>query len=260
MGNRATFYAERCVFSDRAVSALQIAETLVGRVGACWGNELRCHELARAVQGCLREAGHPRARVVDGRMGSIDHSWITLPDCSLQTGFNLPPILDVYVPGRLPQVQLIDASWLISADYVAGSERLDVRHDVVQRLAREMQSPASRAAQAMDLVSRYTVPGISAVLNVLSGRQALLLEILAAAEELRQRFGRESRLSLHTPDGESLVIVVDTRLDVAEAHDRMMRFLREWWWLRMSVVDRITVKLRLAQGTAAAADVLDDGI
>jgi transposase len=138
-------YAERNVFSRMAAGALKIADALVEGVGVGWGDALRCHELARAVQICLREAGYPRARIVDGRMGSIDHSWIVLPGCELQAGSDSAPILDVYAPGRLPQVQLIDASWVISADYVVGSERLDVRRDIVRQLVQEMTFSGRRA-------------------------------------------------------------------------------------------------------------------
>jgi hypothetical protein len=240
-------YAERNVFSRMAAGALKIADALVEGVGVGWGDALRCHELARAVQICLREAGYPRARIVDGRMGSIDHSWIVLPGCELQAGSDSAPILDVYAPGRLPQVQLIDASWVISADYVVGSERLDVRRDIVRQLVQEMTSstpPGSQVIQAVDLASRYAIPEMKDVLINLSNRPDLLREILAAADELRQRFGRETHLSLNAPDGERLVIVVDAPLEITEAHDRMMRFLREWWWIRVSVEDRITARLR----------------
>lgn len=244
------------VFSRRALDILRITEDLVGRIGDCWGNELRCHELARAVQGGLREAGHPRARVVDGRMGSIDHSWILLPGYELQAGSDRAPILDVYAPGRLPQVQLVDASWVISAEYVAGSERLDVRRDIVRVIMRKMAAlpsaaPAgSQAIHAVDLVTCYTVPDISDVLDKLSGRPDLLRVILAAADELQRRFDAP-RLTLHARDGARLQVVVDTTLEVAEAHDRMMRFLREWWWLRISVEDRITARLHLVQERAS---------
>lgn len=237
------------------MDVLQIAEALVTRIGDGWGNELRCHELARAVQGCLREAGYPRARVVDGRMGSIDHSWIVLPGYELPAGSDRSPILDVYAPGRLPQVQLIDASWTISADYVVGSERLDVQRDVVRSLMKEMkilpaEAPAgSRATHALDLAARYTVPDMDDVLDKLSGRQDLLRVILAAADELRKRFENTTPLVLNVQNGEHLTIVVETTLPVAEAHDRMMRFLREWWWIRVAVENRITARLRVLQDT-----------
>jgi len=68
----------------------------------------RCHEIVRAVY-MFMSLGDI-ARVVDGKCGLVDHSWIEL---DRQT------ILDVYTVGRLPVVQLlhVDVSSLIQSPY-----------------------------------------------------------------------------------------------------------------------------------------------
>lgn len=87
-------------------------------------SELRCHEVARVVHALLMQkfAGDQRlgpALVIDGYCNAIspqhiDHSWIEFKvnDASLA---GWPPaylvmILDVYVPGSLPQVRLMRAA------------------------------------------------------------------------------------------------------------------------------------------------------
>lgn len=57
------------------------------------GELIRCHEVA-AIVGELFGLG-----VQEGKYGAVDHSWLWLT-----TG----QILDPYVPGHLPQVQIID--------------------------------------------------------------------------------------------------------------------------------------------------------
>ena len=56
------------------------------------------HELARAIQIVTYGSGHTLV-VVDGKCGPIEHSWLCFSD---------GVILDPYVPGRMPAVQLID--------------------------------------------------------------------------------------------------------------------------------------------------------
>ena len=58
--------------------------------------------------------------VVDGHCGPIDHSWLR---CS-------GVILDVYAPGRLPAVQLVDPQ---VGGYRPGKPRDDVRQPIVDR-------------------------------------------------------------------------------------------------------------------------------
>jgi len=48
-------------------------------------------------------------------------------------------IIDVYVPGRLPQVQLIDPFPLLPPLYVSGEVRTDINHEIVKRAHDEMR-------------------------------------------------------------------------------------------------------------------------
>jgi hypothetical protein len=84
--------------------------------------ELRCHELARAV-GRLLKLEHQ-----DGRFGTREHSWLWV---------GKKTVLDVYVPGSLPQVQLItyynySLPWMKA--YVVGQGRSDIREKVITNL------------------------------------------------------------------------------------------------------------------------------
>ena len=113
-------YAERQCFRPQHVQILRLVEAHVARVFDAWGNELRCHEIARAVHLVL---GEPESiRVVDGKCGPIEHSWIVLPG---------GVILDPYVPGRMPAVQMIDP--LVGIAYRSGSCRDDVRDEIVRQ-------------------------------------------------------------------------------------------------------------------------------
>lgn len=122
-------YAERSCFLPSHIELLSRVEGLVARVSNTWGNELRCHELARAVQHVLKP--EYTFIVVDGRCGPIEHSW-------LQTAGGV--ILDAYVPGRLPAVQIVDP--LVGAAYRPGPDRQDIRQEIVDRLVSEMRSVA----------------------------------------------------------------------------------------------------------------------
>lgn len=120
-------YAEREVFAEDALAAVEIATAFVARVGNHWGNELRCHELARAVGRLLN------LEVVDGRYFAVEHTWL------LFRHGEGAHILDVYVPGRFPQVQLIHNHWATSAlRYVPGVRRDDIRKDIIEQLVKEM--------------------------------------------------------------------------------------------------------------------------
>jgi hypothetical protein len=63
---------------------------------------------------------------VDGHCGIVEHSWLR---CSV--------ILDVYAPGRLPAVQLVDP---LIGGYRPGKPRQDIRPPIVDRLVAEMRS------------------------------------------------------------------------------------------------------------------------
>lgn len=107
--------------------------------------EVRCHELARAVYDKLINSQRLTEAdlascvvlpsVVDGKWGAIDHSWITWATRRGQT------ILDPYVPGAMPMVQLLDASTITKRGevYVASHAwRTDIRQYEIKRLLREM--------------------------------------------------------------------------------------------------------------------------
>lgn len=121
-------YAEREVFHEDALAALDVASALVDRVGDHWGSELRCHELARAVGRTLG------LEIVDGKCHAVEHSWLLVHQG--EETF----VLDVYVPGRVPSVQLVHAShWALGLGYMPGERRDDIREDVVERLVEEMK-------------------------------------------------------------------------------------------------------------------------
>lgn len=107
------------------------------------GREIRCHELARAVaRELLRRAslGTPSIRVVDGRLGVIAHSWLELTAASKDQ-----TIMDVYTPGRVPQVQLIDKHPIITDCYKEDPTfaRLHISLKIVNQLCCLMQGPES---------------------------------------------------------------------------------------------------------------------
>lgn len=123
-------YAQTDVFSVRSIQAFTIATTAVERVNELvFAELLRCHELARATAAYLKHFGYT-VRVVDGKFGSCDHSWIVVAGGS---------ILDTYVPGSLPLVQLVDTDVsLLPKRYFEGKTRTDIRDDVVDELLRQM--------------------------------------------------------------------------------------------------------------------------
>ena len=90
------------------------------------GEWVRCHEVARVVATSLD------LQMTDGFYGMADHSWIWTSEIR---PFETPPnILDVYCPGRLPQVQLIHSSNYLPFEYRKGPARDDVRQDVIEYL------------------------------------------------------------------------------------------------------------------------------
>jgi hypothetical protein len=121
-------YAERACFRASHLLLLRRVEACIARVSDAWGNELRCHELARAIHLIVYEHEH-KLDVVDGHCGPVEHSWLRCSDGA---------ILDAYAPGRLPAVQLVDP--LAGTAYRPGSPRRDVRQPIVDRLVAEMRS------------------------------------------------------------------------------------------------------------------------
>lgn len=134
-------YAEREIFTDREMSLWCDACDLISRVSPKWGNELRCHELVRAahrVLAVLRFGGVPHeTAIVDGKLNAIEHSWLVVP-AQGPSGLSRMVILDVYCPGRVPQVQLIDNHFAVARGYEAGPARDDIKLDIVEKLVNEM--------------------------------------------------------------------------------------------------------------------------
>ena len=138
-------YAERVLFRPMHMRLLGEVQDRVARISSAWENELRCHELARAVWLVVygRRRKH-RLVVVDGKCGPIEHSWLCFLDSI---------ILDPYVPGRAPAVQLIDP---FVGSYRPGEPRHDIRHSIVNQLVIEMrggETSRTRRKKLMEISS-----------------------------------------------------------------------------------------------------------
>jgi hypothetical protein len=123
-------YAERVCFQPSHLRLLSRVEAYVALVSDSWGNELRCHELARAVQLAVNGSEH-KLVVIDGHCGPIEHSWLCCSD---------GVIVDAYTPGRLPAVQILDP-FVGERVYRPGPTRQDIRQEIVDRLVAEMRGP-----------------------------------------------------------------------------------------------------------------------
>lgn len=86
----------------------------------------RCHEVARTIGRCLD------LPVIDGKYGSVDHSWLLIE----HPATNTRKILDVYCVARLPMVQLIDPHQFAGhgALYRPTALRTDIRPKVVRAM------------------------------------------------------------------------------------------------------------------------------
>jgi hypothetical protein len=118
-------YAERKIFTRDQLALLAWASDRVSWISAKW-------ELARAVWqlwhvGIGAHNTGAAVIVIDGKYGPVEHSWLR---CHNGT------VLDVYVPGQLPSVQLVDS--MMSMKYVAGKPRTDIDQKIVQQLIKEM--------------------------------------------------------------------------------------------------------------------------
>lgn len=136
-------YAEREIFDPHALNVWRDASEAVKKISPDWGNELRCHELSRAVYRVLYDISFKNMKdggmilyFEDGLLYAIEHSWLVLrgirsdnPTCF---------ILDVYSPGRMPAVQLVHDHFSISRGYKRGELRYDVNWDIVDRITHEM--------------------------------------------------------------------------------------------------------------------------
>lgn len=90
------------------------------------GRLLRCHELARAVAFVFE------LEVVDGHRAYVEHSWCVTPTTALAV---FPRIIDVYVPGCLPSVQLVDTRSCLDL-YKPGDKRGDINDSEVTELCK----------------------------------------------------------------------------------------------------------------------------
>ncbi len=129
-----TPYAYTDIFHLKEIALFDAATSLVNNLpdGDQHGAVLRCHEVARVVGRILK------LPVQDGFYGYVEHSWCWThePRVELNARTNWPNILDPYVPGKLPCVQLVDTSPLLPHSGVAYRPGLSpvVREDVVEYL------------------------------------------------------------------------------------------------------------------------------
>jgi len=121
-------YSEYEVFSGKELAYFLAAQELIQLIPDDFmaeGWDLRCHEVTRAVGAQIG------LKVVDGKSGRVDHSWLLTVDNPRSN------ILDVYVVGRLPQVQLVDMKYIGPRHdlvYVPGKDRTDIDGAVVEKL------------------------------------------------------------------------------------------------------------------------------
>ncbi len=152
-------YAEREIFKPFELLIWEYAAMWVGLISNTYGNELRCHELARVIHWMIysdrglterlytidpkiqlwKGSGEPyTVEVVDGHLGIQEHTWIQLK--RPYGNFSKIFILDVYASGRQPQVQLIDLGAPGTRDYREGGRRVDVNHDLARRVIAEIEA------------------------------------------------------------------------------------------------------------------------
>lgn len=136
--------------------------------GEAW---VRCHELARAVGRVLD------LEVVDGSYGASDHSWLLLPRAGRPM-----LILDVYVPARIPQVQLACYWAGAPSTYRAGPARTDIREDVVEALVARMSKDLADLLRGASVNERL---------------RRLALDADGAAREFHELSVREQMQAMH---------------------------------------------------------------
>lgn len=111
-------------------AAIQVVESIIDPAEYMEADPLRCHEVARFVAQVLGTwlfpMCAPDAQVSDGHFGGVEHSWI-----ELRHGY----ILDVYVVGRLPMVQLVYTGILLCRDkYRPDTPRMDILQPIIDQL------------------------------------------------------------------------------------------------------------------------------
>lgn len=120
-------YSEAEAFTTNELELWRRATDLVAQLPAEFeGEPVRCHELARFV------GDRFGLEYQDGSFGFVEHTWLwTKPRKGREALWALPNILDVYVPGELPQVQLIHTSTALPMPYRFGPPRTDIRERVI---------------------------------------------------------------------------------------------------------------------------------
>jgi len=121
-------YSAHHIFTPDEIKVWRMATELVE--GLPENQELRCHELARAVALYLH-CERPQLLVCDGKFGLAEHSWLVVTTPGRHV------ILDVYTVASLPMVQLIDAGSLAVREarrYAEGTCRDDVNERAVRAL------------------------------------------------------------------------------------------------------------------------------
>lgn len=117
-------YAEAEIFSKEELNLRNTAARLISTIPDDFPvgkyEELRCHELARAMAQVL-DIGFS-----DGWYGMVNHSWCWTEKFEQDECRTLPNVLDVYAPGRIPQVQLISTSPHLPFEYRRGDLRDDI--------------------------------------------------------------------------------------------------------------------------------------
>lgn len=125
-------YAEKEVFTPKELSLWQRAVNLVEKVPyELRGESIRCHELARAV-GRVLGLDHE-----DGKFGFVEHTWLWVEPLDRTIApWVMPNVIDVYVPGSVPSVQLVHmATGLPTRYFLASVSDLQIRTDVMQYLS-----------------------------------------------------------------------------------------------------------------------------
>lgn len=116
-----------------------------------------CHVVARVV---ARFTGLP---VIDGAYGAMPHSWLGLEPAQPDEPYaetvkrNVWKLLDVYAPGRIPMVQLVECSSVLLPErsgYIPGPP-LD---EVSQREVEELVQIVRRRMQEQDAQRQYSAP------------------------------------------------------------------------------------------------------
>lgn len=131
------------IFTAVCRSTMKLAETFVAAVQDCdRDNPVRCHELARAVARALADTPYGHVEVVDGHFGMVEHSWISL---------DRETILDVYVPGSAPMVQLVHFSPLLPSyrSYKRGAVRTDIDWERVAKIVSQMRTTRERLCDVL---------------------------------------------------------------------------------------------------------------